>query len=159
MFLYKFLQYSNIFTDDCTKIKTYVGDDGKLHFVDRTGADSVLPFSSGGGLTLLTTGSGNGTYTYTGNDASTLTASNFIVCKTTMSASKSFTDKISESYSVRYTMSFTSKEPTISYNASTGVVTLSNLVFSCTVKYSYSDQSGTKTSASGNYSWKLYLVK
>lgn len=28
-------------------IKTYVGTDGKLHFTDLTGADSVLPFSGG----------------------------------------------------------------------------------------------------------------
>ena len=27
-------------------VKTYVGEDGKLHFVDSEGADSVLPFSS-----------------------------------------------------------------------------------------------------------------
>lgn len=26
-------------------IKTYVGSDGKLHFVDASGADSVLPFN------------------------------------------------------------------------------------------------------------------
>lgn len=29
------------------KVKTYVGSDGKLHFTDASGADSVLPFSSG----------------------------------------------------------------------------------------------------------------
>lgn len=29
------------------KINTYVDDEGKLHFVDATGADSVLPFKSG----------------------------------------------------------------------------------------------------------------
>lgn len=29
-----------------TNINTYVGEDGKLHFVDSTGADSVLPFSN-----------------------------------------------------------------------------------------------------------------
>lgn len=29
-----------------SKIKTYVGSDGKLHFVDSAGADSVLPFKS-----------------------------------------------------------------------------------------------------------------
>ena len=29
------------------KVSVYVGDDGKLHFVDATGADSVIPFSSG----------------------------------------------------------------------------------------------------------------
>lgn len=28
------------------QVKTYVGSDGKLHFVDASGADSVLPFSS-----------------------------------------------------------------------------------------------------------------
>lgn len=27
-------------------VRTYVGSDGKLHFVDASGADSVLPFSS-----------------------------------------------------------------------------------------------------------------
>ena len=34
--------------DDTSKIKTYVGTDGKLHFVNKAGADSVLNFSSGG---------------------------------------------------------------------------------------------------------------
>ena len=30
-----------------SKIKTYVGDDGAIHFTDWTGADTVLNFSSG----------------------------------------------------------------------------------------------------------------
>lgn len=30
------------------KINTYVDDEGKLHFVDATGADTVLPFSNNG---------------------------------------------------------------------------------------------------------------
>ena len=30
-----------------TQIKTYVGKDGNLHFVDSTGADTVIPFNSG----------------------------------------------------------------------------------------------------------------
>lgn len=30
-----------------TNINTYVGKDGKLHFVDSTGADTVIPFNSG----------------------------------------------------------------------------------------------------------------
>ena len=30
-----------------TNVKTYVGDDGLIHFTDWTGADSVLPFSKG----------------------------------------------------------------------------------------------------------------
>lgn len=31
--------------DSLKTVKTYVGEDGKLHFVDSEGADSVLPFS------------------------------------------------------------------------------------------------------------------
>ena len=31
--------------DDTSKINVYVGDDGKLHFVDSEGADSALPFN------------------------------------------------------------------------------------------------------------------
>ena len=34
-------------TQSLTQIKTYVGKDGKLHFVDSTGADTVIPFNSG----------------------------------------------------------------------------------------------------------------
>lgn len=36
--------------NNLTNINTYVGEDGKLHFVDATGADSVLPFSPNGDL-------------------------------------------------------------------------------------------------------------
>lgn len=30
-----------------TQIKTYVGEDGKLHFINSAGADTVIPFNSG----------------------------------------------------------------------------------------------------------------
>lgn len=40
------------------KIKTYVGTDGKLHFIDATGADSVLPFKSVISPTLVATNAG-----------------------------------------------------------------------------------------------------
>ena len=33
--------------DDTSKIKTYVGSDGLIHFIDRNGADSVLNFNKG----------------------------------------------------------------------------------------------------------------
>ena len=36
----------NTTNSNMKKIKTYVGTDGKLHFVDATGADSVLPFNN-----------------------------------------------------------------------------------------------------------------
>jgi hypothetical protein len=36
----------NALNTKVTKVKTYVGSDGKLHFVDASGADTVLPFSS-----------------------------------------------------------------------------------------------------------------
>lgn len=39
--------YINNNNDDTSKIKTYVGDDGLIHFTNSAGADSVLPFNSG----------------------------------------------------------------------------------------------------------------
>ena len=41
-----FLFYS-IYYDDTSKIKTYVGSDGKLHFINKAGADTVLNFNKG----------------------------------------------------------------------------------------------------------------
>ena len=38
---------------NASKIKTYVGDDGKLHFVNSAGADTVLPFSSVANITYM----------------------------------------------------------------------------------------------------------
>lgn len=35
------------------RVNTYVGNDGKLHFTNSAGADSVLNFSSGGGALFL----------------------------------------------------------------------------------------------------------
>lgn len=37
---------------DLTKVKVYVGSDGKLHFVNSGGADSVLPFSPFNGCVI-----------------------------------------------------------------------------------------------------------
>ena len=42
-----FLQLFSQITQSLTNVRTYVGEDGKLHFVDSQGADTVLPFSSG----------------------------------------------------------------------------------------------------------------
>ena len=36
-----------VINSSLTKVKTYVDEEGKLHFVDSEGADSVLPFSGG----------------------------------------------------------------------------------------------------------------
>lgn len=44
------------------KIKTYVGTDGKLHFIDATGADSVLPFKNG--VSAIPTIIANGSWTW-----------------------------------------------------------------------------------------------
>ena len=37
---------------NASKIKTYVGTDGKIHFVDWTGADSVIPFNVSSSLVI-----------------------------------------------------------------------------------------------------------
>ena len=38
---------------NASKIKTYVGTDGKIHFVNSAGADTALNFSSGNNTTKL----------------------------------------------------------------------------------------------------------
>ena len=38
--------FITILNDSLGQVKTYVGSDGKLHFVDASGADTVLPFSN-----------------------------------------------------------------------------------------------------------------
>ena len=48
--------YSKIilyFNDDTSNIKTYVGSDGLLHFIDKDGADSVLNFNKGTDISNL----------------------------------------------------------------------------------------------------------
>lgn len=59
------------------KIKTYVGSDGKIHFVDSTGADSVLPFKSA--PTLVGTYSGNQTINVSSVIGANDTVNNFII--------------------------------------------------------------------------------
>ena len=39
--------------DSLGQVKTYVGSDGKLHFVDASGADTVLPFNGLDSLNML----------------------------------------------------------------------------------------------------------
>lgn len=63
-----------------TKVKTYVGSDGKLHFVDAKGADSVLPFSGSNKYidsNIQVTGGENNTTT---NDYSVVVPSNVKTC-------------------------------------------------------------------------------
>jgi len=48
-------------TDSLQQVKTYVGSDGKLHFVDASGADSVLPFNSVKTGTFTSVKNGNAT--------------------------------------------------------------------------------------------------
>ena len=61
--------YSNS-PDDTSKIKTYIGDDGNIHFVDRTGADTVLPFNNSSnsliGECFILTGYNGSTYSVQG---------------------------------------------------------------------------------------------
>lgn len=43
----------NQLNDNIRKVNVYVGDDGKLHFVDSMGADSELPFNGSRDLNIL----------------------------------------------------------------------------------------------------------
>lgn len=51
----------NEINNSLSQVKTYVGEDGKLHFVDSAGADTVLPFSGGGDMTAVVTFTSNPT--------------------------------------------------------------------------------------------------
>ena len=43
----------NGISDDTSKINTYVGDDGLIHFTNKDGADTVLNFNSGNGKYII----------------------------------------------------------------------------------------------------------
>lgn len=69
------------------RINVYVGSDGKLHFVNKAGADSVLPFSPVKPISftimgIVNEGNPNYWYTYSDNidvsEFDTLTFSNFV---------------------------------------------------------------------------------
>lgn len=106
-------------------VKVYVGDDGKIHFTDRTGADSVLPFKKGICINL-----GNGTSfdvktvcVNNGIDYTKLTNSNFIVGARNVPNTKTATDHmITYNYGWAQATGFTVSH---SYNASTGVLSVS----------------------------------
>lgn len=48
-------------SSETDRIRVYVGSDGKLHFVNKAGADSVLPFR-GGGIAYIACVSSGGSY-------------------------------------------------------------------------------------------------
>ena len=50
----------NQLSSETDRIRVYVGSDGKLHFVNKAGADSVLPFSSGVRINRLESSNGDG---------------------------------------------------------------------------------------------------
>lgn len=45
-----FTNKRSLLNDSLGQVRTYVGSDGKLHFVDASGADSVLPFNKSTGI-------------------------------------------------------------------------------------------------------------
>ena len=109
-----------------TKVRTYVNEeDGKLHFVDAKGADSVIPFSSGNEITKIaeSINCNGGTVNCTSLDNyGSLTISNFIldVVKTTSSAA-SHASATGERDVGAGGSSIISKN----YNSQTGILTIS----------------------------------
>lgn len=110
----------NVLNGKVSKIKTYVGSDGKLHFVDASGADTALNFS----LKLRKVGSrsGNGTISATSiSGYKNLKASDFIMVPTYISVSSIGGTSGNGSYS---------NTPTLSYTASSGTITIANASYS-----------------------------
>lgn len=78
---------ANQLSSETDRINVYVGSDGKLHFVNKAGADSVLPFSPVKPISftimgIVNEGNPNYWYTYSDNidvsEFDTLTFSNFV---------------------------------------------------------------------------------
>lgn len=95
--------------------------------------------SNGGtAVKLLTTITGNGSYTYEGSDKSNLTSANFMVCVNYCTGTSTALGFVSGDVASK------------SYNPSTGVLTLSNMV-----KYSGAGATPGKWTFRAN----VYLVK
>lgn len=110
------------------KINIYVGEDGKLHFVDAGGADSVLPFSGSAGDSFKIISLGSKTFRgFSGTVSATidvtsyyenyteLTIDNFIIPNCSSWAGYNYSAS-----GVIYSNSFNSK----SYNELTGILTV-----------------------------------
>ena len=124
------------------------------------GADTWNPFKSSGGLTLLTTGSGNTTYDATGiSGYEKLTTDNFIIVKTTASGYHGVQTQINDKYVTTYHIFSNSYSPSLSYDSSTGKLTIYGMTVDMYCRYTYSDKSVTTGTTSSNYNWQLYLIE
>lgn len=99
------------------KVKTYVGTDGKLHFINSAGADTVLPFNRGATVVYLGTGYSFNVTGYSGWQS--FTADNFIVGALSGPASQSSGHGEYNTYAKIDGFSITK-----SYNKSNGVLTV-----------------------------------
>lgn len=73
--------YITTLNSNIGRVNVYVGEDSKLHFVNKDGADSVLPFSSGKkvfDLGVSTSFDVSSICSSSGIDPTSLTASNFL---------------------------------------------------------------------------------
>lgn len=87
--------------DDTSKIKTYVGEDGQIHFTDVTGADSVLPFSKNNGVESINISSYNITSSNIlhSNGTQLSSASSFVLSNIERKYSKLYIEKTTSSAS------------------------------------------------------------
>ncbi len=133
-------------------IRTYVGTDGKIHFVDGAGADTVLNFSTAPKIINLGTGTSfnvssyNGYQKFTNSNFFIIPESigNFSIADTQMGGGSANTTSITLPISK-------------SYNAQNGVLTCSaQLNLSFYVRYS--SGSGGSFSKSASVTCRAYLV-
>ena len=108
---------------NAAKIKTYVGSDGKLHFVDSAGADTALNFSKGTNSIKVCDISDNSTTTI---DIKSLLPSNY----SKLTASNFYSKNLVIMFWAWEVGSFAGKSTTasfgatFSYNNTTGVLTI-----------------------------------
>ena len=159
----------NNYLDDTSKIKTYVGEDGQIHFTDVTGADSVLPFSKGTETYIYKLGTGT-SYNIKAlfpDYYASLTNSNFITCITSVgAATTSYIDYNTEGLTASnyddyfFRGNVTASSVSRSYNASTGKLTITKTsgVVSQQRRYGASNPWTNRQTATQSVSIVTYMV-
>lgn len=143
------------------KIRTYVGSDGKLHFTDASGADSVLPFNNKAKLILLGASNSFNISSVVGAENIGKYTKDDFICIPNFTSMQSLPQAISggidDIYNVVHVLGKTN-DFSVTYNASTGAVSVTNMTLTTTARlHVQSGAIANTTSVSYSIPPKVYL--
>ena len=136
-------------------INVNVGEDGKLHFVDSKGADTVLPFNKRE-CKLLGSYSGNKTISLESLGISKATKDNFLVVIVSIPSPNKMEYFINfqNNYYTQYGV--TAQSPSWAVNGTNLVVT--GMYISGYLKNTYEQNNINLVTPTSAYSWRLYYI-